>query len=125
MEDPIRIEEEEVRDWTPPKSTTREPFEERSVKIYHGGEGKKSRKTNRVNNHTWSVGDIDFDPDGSIFIRNPYLANAIEDQIRRNYEKRRQWRDKFRAANDPEKEPFLFRLTRDEGWSGEKQNLVC
>ncbi len=58
----------------------------------------------------WCVGDIDFGDDGSVFIRNPYLANAIERKLRENYQKH----------ND-----FIFRLTRDEGFSGPKVNIVC
>ena len=75
----------------------------------------------------WNTGDIDFEADGSVFIRNPYLANAIEEHIRMNYEKLLEWENKRKqnlVAAD-EAKPFLFKLTRDEGWSGEKQNVVC
>lgn len=65
----------------------------------------------------WNSGDIDFREDGSIFIRNPYLANAIEEQIQRNLEKVQE--------NPGNKDLFVFRLTRDRGWSGGQQNIVC
>lgn len=65
----------------------------------------------------WNSGDIDFREDGSLFIRNPYLANAIEEQILHNLGK---------IEEDPtNKSLFLFRLTRDRGWSGGQQNIVC
>ena len=63
----------------------------------------------------WSVGDIDFDDDGAIFIRNPYLANAIERKLKENSLKY--------DPNDPSS--FVFRLTRDQGFSGPKVNIVC
>lgn len=77
---------------------------------------------------TWCRGDVDFLPDGTLFIRNPYLANAIEAQLKVNqiniaagvqfdYED-----DKGATVRQP---PFLFRLARDEGFSGPKNNLVC
>jgi hypothetical protein len=63
----------------------------------------------------WCTGDIDFDADGAVFIRNPYLANAIERLLRNNA-----------RTYDPNKpETFLFKLTRDEGFSGPKINIVC
>ena len=76
---------------------------------------------------TWNSGDIDFESDGSVFIRNPYLANAIEEHIRINSEKLKAWEadKKNGLIPDDASKPFLFRLTRDEGWSGEKQNVVC
>jgi hypothetical protein len=66
---------------------------------------------------TWSTGDIDFDEDGSLFIRNPYLANAIEEQLRQNAHNI--------ARNPGTTHLVLFKLTRDEGWSGPKTNIVC
>jgi hypothetical protein len=108
-----------------PKSVTRIPHEACQLKVYHGGQNGQERKGNEQGNHTWNVGDIDIDPDGSIFIRNPYLANAIEDQLNANKKKRDDWDKGHRMGSDPDAKPFLFRLTRDEGWSGEKQNLVC
>ncbi len=63
----------------------------------------------------WCVGDIDFDDDGSLFIRNPYLANAIERKLRENY----------RNYDPTDRDSFVFRLTRDEGFSGPKVNIVC
>jgi len=91
--------------------------------VHHGGGMTNLRSTLDTKkglhaNFTWNVGDIDFDQDGSIFIRNPYLADAIQELIARN-------RDKMERPADGEKQEFLFRLTRDEGWSGEKQNMVC
>jgi len=65
----------------------------------------------------WNSGDIDFREDGSIFIRNPYLANAIEEQIQHNMEEM--------EKNPGDKGRFIFRLTRDRGWSGGQQNIVC
>ena len=94
-------------------------------KVHHGGGTENLRKTLKTKkglhqNLTWNVGDIDFDRDGSIFIRNPYLADAIMAVIARNRDKME--RNELTEAGEPQ---FLFRLTRDEGWSGEKQNLVC
>jgi hypothetical protein len=93
--------------------------------VHHGGGTEILRKNLKTKkglheNLTWNVGDIDFDTDGSIFIRNPYLADAIQGLIARN-------RDKMEKGELLEngKPQFLFRLTRDEGWSGEKQNMVC
>lgn len=94
-------------------------------KVHHGGGSEQLRKTLKTKkglhqNFTWNVGDIDFDRDGSIFIRNPYLADAIMEVIARNRDKIE--KNELTESGDPQ---FLFRLTRDEGWSGEKQNLVC
>lgn len=60
----------------------------------------------------WNAGDIDFRADGAIFIRNPYLADAIE----RHLEAAR------RQAGDGQK---FLRIVRDEGWSGSETNIVC
>ena len=57
----------------------------------------------------WSAGDIDFRDDGAIFIRNPYLADAIERHLQHNKETGRK----------------LLRIIRDEGWSGNETNIVC
>jgi len=114
-----------ISSWEKPKSKDKEPNTSCDMHIYHAGENGEARKVNDHGNYTWSVGDIDIDPDGSIFIRNPYLANAIEDQIMANKARRDAWDKGHRIASDPNDRPFLFRLTRDEGWSGEKQNLVC
>jgi hypothetical protein len=102
----------------PGKPTPKDPVhtQDRNFKVSDGGpwdhegpsgEGKK--------NAGWNGGDIDFAADGSIFIRNPYLADAIERQLKEN------------AKNyDPTKPgSILFRLYRDEGWSGEQQNIIC
>ncbi len=62
----------------------------------------------------WCIGDIDFDEDGAVFIRNPYLANAIERQLARNA-----------AEYENGNADFVFRLTRDQGFSGPKVNIVC
>lgn len=92
----------------------------REYKVYRGGP-KVDPKLGVGGVHSWNEGDIDFDPDGSIFIRNPYLANRIEQCIATNYEN---WiKQGGRTATG--EEPKFFRLTRDEGWSGEKQNIVC
>lgn len=98
----------------------------RDFKVYHGGP-HPAPKMGAMGSHGWNTGDIDFDTDGSIFIRNPYLANAIEECIAKNYPDWAEWA-KRRAnapARNPGPEPILFRLTRDEGWSGEKQNIIC
>jgi hypothetical protein len=63
----------------------------------------------------WTVGDIDFDEDGALFIRNPYLANAIERQLKKNNA----------AYNPSDPKSFIFKLTRDEGFSGPKVDVVC
>ncbi len=81
-------------------------------------EKNHARETERRDAHhptSWSVGDIDFDDDGSLFIRNPYLANAIERKLKENYLNYK--------PSDPKS--FVFRLTRDEGFSGPKVNIVC
>jgi hypothetical protein len=57
----------------------------------------------------WSAGDIDFKKDGSIFIRNPYLADAIENHLQKNKQLGR----------------TILRIVRDEGWSGNETNIVC
>jgi len=91
--------------------------------VYHGGP-HPTTKLGKMGSHGWNTGDIDFDEDGSIFIRNPYLADAIENCIAQNQKKfnDKAWRDSLLQRG---KEPVIFRLTRDEGWSGEKQNIVC
>ena len=94
-------------------------------KVHHGGGADNLRKTLKNKkvphaNFTWNVGDIDFDDDGSIFIRNPYLADTIMTVIAKNRDKLE--RGELTQKGEPQ---FLFRLTRDEGWSGEKQNMVC
>ena len=59
----------------------------------------------------WNAGDIDFRSDGAIFIRNPYLADAIERHLEAAYKLR--GRDNF------------LKIVRDEGWSGSQTNIVC
>jgi hypothetical protein len=56
----------------------------------------------------WNAGDIDFRADGAIFIRNPYLADAIERHLQAAFQ-----------AGKP------FKIIRDEGWSGTQTNIVC
>ena len=107
-------------------------------KVYHGGplpkpkmgkiyDEKDPKDRSYAWSYGWNLGDIDFDEDGSIFIRNPYLANAIERCLQANYEKWVAWKTKAErnVKEGGSDEPFLFRLTRDEGWSGPKQNMVC
>ena len=77
---------------------------------------------------TWCRGDVDFLPDGSLFIRNPYLANAIEAQLKKNQinvaagVQFEYYDDKGGTVKQP---PLLFRMIRDQGFSGPKNNLVC
>ena len=59
----------------------------------------------------WNAGDIDFRWDGAIFIRNPYLADAIERHLQ--------------AAFQKSKDAKFFKIVRDEGWSGSETNIVC
>jgi hypothetical protein len=73
---------------------------------------------------TWSRGDIDFDKDGSLFIRNPYLADAIEKQIAENANNLGKVVDVSGKQQGTNK-VTLFKLTRDEGWSGPKVDVVC
>jgi hypothetical protein len=63
----------------------------------------------------WSRADIDFKKDGTIFIRNPYLADALENFLMANWDA---------IANGDKKRHFL-RIARDEGWSGNVVNIVC
>ena len=105
------------------KDTRAESLRETSFHVYHGGP-HPTTKLGKMGSHGWNTGDVDFDEDGSIFIRNPYLADAIESCIAENMKKfnDKAWREHLAGRG---KEPVLFRLTRDEGWSGEKQNIVC
>jgi hypothetical protein len=69
----------------------------------------------------WNAGDIDFRPDGAIFIRNPYLADAIERHLRASYEQ---------LPGEEKSKPdgggrSLLKIVRDEGWSGHETNIVC
>jgi hypothetical protein len=91
------------------------PYEPKELKVHVGAPPTGNGPHWAAVKPTWNTGDIDFEKDGSIFIRNPYLADAIQEQLRIN------------AARYDPKDPksVLFRLTRDQGWSGEKQNLVC
>jgi len=110
------------------RKENKEKVEHQELEVYHGGQGTRKTKGGLQGNYTWNIGDIDFEPDGSIFIRNPYLADAIEAQIEANYKWREKWRERKglgTLGTNEKEEPFLFRLTRDEGWSGEKQNVVC
>lgn len=65
----------------------------------------------------WNAGDIDFREDGAIFIRNPYLADALEKHFRDTFAR-------LPAGNDGDGK-FLLRIVRDEGWSGMETNVVC
>jgi hypothetical protein len=108
--------------------------ESKDFRVYCGGPSEGA-KVGKEGSHGWNIGDIDFDADGSIFIRNPYLADAIESCLLKNYKRWQEWKNpgtnrpmtEGSAVKEPppKTEPFLFRLTRDEGWSGEKQNMVC
>ena len=60
----------------------------------------------------WNAGDIDFRHNGAIFIRNPYLADAIE----------RHLQAASRKAGVGQK---FLKIVRDEGWSGSETNVVC
>lgn len=91
---------------------------EHKIRINGPDEGNQTREKERQDaGHPtgWCIGDIDFDDDGSIFIRNPYLANAIE----------RKLEEKFQKYDPTVDGSFVFRLTRDEGFSGPKVNIVC
>jgi hypothetical protein len=59
----------------------------------------------------WNAGDIDFRADGAIFIRNPYLADAIERHLQ--------------AAYKAKKDDKWLMIVRDEGWSGTQTNIIC
>jgi hypothetical protein len=59
----------------------------------------------------WNAGDIDFRSDGAIFIRNPYLADAIERHLQAAY--------KLKNGTN------FLKIVRDEGWSGSQTNIVC
>jgi hypothetical protein len=62
----------------------------------------------------WNAGDIDFRWDGAIFIRNPYLADAIEKHLQAAYQRSLQ----TGGGN-------FLKIVRDEGWSGTQTNIVC
>jgi hypothetical protein len=62
----------------------------------------------------WNAGDIDFRSDGAIFIRNPYLADAMERHLQAAFD---------RAKKKGEK--TFLKIVRDEGWSGTQSNIVC
>ena len=49
-----------------------------------------------------------------IFIRNPYLADAIELFLKDNW---------LKHENDPAHN--FLKIVRDEGWSGHPTNIVC
>ena len=104
-------------DPSPSPSPGRGPVGERKFQVYGGGKPLDAKLGPL---QSWNSGDIDFDKDGSIFIRNPYLANAIEEQLKKNFKEWDEW-----SRNPVGTEPVLFKLTRDEGWSGPKQNMVC
>ena len=97
-----------------PIKTHREPHNVRSDGPFLEDEARELEQKAKGVTPSWSTGDIDFDEVGSVFIRNPYLANAIERLLARNT-------IKYEAGSAN----FVFRLTRDEGFSGPKINLVC
>ncbi len=69
----------------------------------------------------WNAGDIDFREDGAIFIRNPYLADAIEKFLKSNWEElNKEPKDRTRKKLE-----HFLRIVRDEGWSGNETNVVC
>ena len=91
----------------------------RGVKVSVGG---PHRETPLPEGGTgWNAGDIDFRPDGAIFIRNPYLADAIEKHLRDCYE---QLPGDGATKSDADG-MSLLRIVRDEGWSGTETNVVC
>ena len=69
----------------------------------------------------WNAGDIDFRPDGAIFIRNPYLADAIEQHLKDSYDQL----PGGTSTNPDTNDMFLLKIVRDEGWSGTETNIVC
>lgn len=93
----------------------KEPYQAKELKVHVGQPPAGNGPHWAAVKPTWNTGDIDFEKDGAIFIRNPYLADAIQEQLRINASK----------YNPSDPKSVLFRLTRDQGWSGEKQNLVC
>jgi hypothetical protein len=90
-------------------------MEPRTVQISMGGPHKD--QTPPAGSAGWNAGDIDFREDGAIFIRNPYLADAIERHLQANF-------GKLTNGQDGE-DQVLFRIVRDEGWSGTETNVVC
>lgn len=84
-----------------------------SVKISIGGprEGAYSPPEGSMG---WNAGDIDFRWDGAIFIRNPYLADAIEKHLQAAYQRSLQ----NGGGN-------FLKIIRDEGWSGTQTNIIC
>ena len=124
------LEDEEKRKREEVRHARAQMTKSRDFEVYHGGplpEPKLGKIDKQHESYGWNLGDVDFDEDGSIFIRNPYLANAIERRLQANYEKWKAWKAQSERNVEERRpdEPILFRLTRDEGWSGPKQNMVC
>ena len=90
-----------------PNPVRKESLNQISVSV--GGPWKRPQPDPPVGGG-WNAGDIDFRDDGVIYIRNPYLADAIERHLQRNHVEHRD---------------YLLRIIRDEGWSGPKTNVVC
>jgi hypothetical protein len=85
-------------------------------KISVGGPRQRQERVDIPGGAGWNWGDIEFREDGAIFIRNPYLADAIEAHLKRNHE--------AIQRKDPNVK-HLVRIVRDEGWSGWETNVVC
>src|SRR5215510_7267643 len=105
----VRIELDATRQ-PPEEKKAREGGELQKLDVYHRGQGTRRTKGGLQGNYTWNIGDIDFEPDGSIFIRNPYLADAIEAQIEANYKWREKWRERKELGTlgpNEQHEPFL------------------
>jgi len=88
---------------------------ESEIKVSMGGPRPlKHDHPSRFKGAGWNAGDIDFRDDGTIFIRNPYLADAIEEFLRDNW---------LKHQKDPNH--HFLKIVRDEGWSGHPTNVVC
>ena len=108
--DPHDDEPWKGKDPRPPVGAVR-----RLLQVSMGGPHK--RWTPPLGSAGWNAGDIDLRPDGAIFIRNPYLADAIEAHLQKNFGDL--------PGGEDGNEKFLIRIVRDEGWSGTETNIVC
>jgi hypothetical protein len=89
-----------------------------SHKISMGGHYTRPQEGAPAGSAGWNAGDVDFKDDGTIFIRNPYLADAIENHLKRNWE--------ALHGSSKGKVKYFIRIARDrEGWSGNLINIVC
>jgi len=97
--------------------TPRAPIDvrKREVQVSMGGPHKELPLPDGASG--WNAGDIDFREDGAIFIRNPYLADALEKHLRDSYAR-------LPGGSDGQ-DKFLLRIVRDEGWSGMETNVGC